>query len=328
MKNIYNKIKPLFYFAQWLFPYALIFYLLLFLLENLFNGIVSNNFELNWVLGIVMFLAFLSVFAPVIPEEEIEEKPQKNDYLLIIIMGFIGGIVIYAKLEVGIIARLITSGIVGLMIIFLGYYIFTAKDEEEILENGEFQKFERKTQILVFLKYIFRLCLQQKVQLPIFYVFVFLIFSAFLIPKNFSVLLSHLKKPVVVNPPQEPSPTPVNPFFWDDYNNSKNIAPSKDIIIKVLNGGGESGLAKSFSFTLKENGFNQVSASNAENYNYVDALIIFKPEDKAQASLIGSYLQKIYPLIMQTPAEETQNGIVIILGKQTQKMEEIKIENF
>lgn len=327
MKNIYNKIKPLFYFAQWLFPYALIFYLILFLLENLFNGIVSNNFELNWVLGIVMFLAFLGVFAPIIPEEEIEEKPQKNDYLLIVIMGVIGGIVIYYKLEVGIITRLITSGIVGVMITFLGYYIFTAKDEEEILENEEVQKFG-ETDYFVFLKHVSRIFLQQKVQLPIFYVLFFLIFSAFLIPKNFSILLNHIKKPVIVNLPQEPSPPPVTSFFWDDYNNPENIEPSKDIIIKVLNGGGESGLAKSFSSTLKENGFNQVSASNADNYNYIDALIIFKPEDKAQASLIGSYLKEIYPLIMQTPAEETQNGIVIILGKQTQKVEEIKIENF
>lgn len=337
MKNIYNRIKPFFSLAQGLFPYVLIFYLILFLLENLFTGFVSNNFNLNWILGAVLLLGFLSAFAPEVVSEEIEKLPQKNDYILIIVMGAIAGIIMFAKLDIGIIARLLTSGITGAIIIFLGNYILTAKDEEEteeIQETGETML--EKTipalhlqNVFTFLRHSFRPLLQQKVRLPLPYVLFFLIFTALLIPKNFSLVLNRINNPDTKNSSSEPSPTPAfEPYYWDDNNNPANIEPSKDMVIKVLNGGGEKGMAASFSATLKKNGFNSVTASNADKYDYEDALIIFQPEDKEQASLIGSYLQNIYPLILETPAEASQSGIVVILGAQTKNAGGIQSENF
>lgn len=315
-------MKPLFSFTQGLFPYVLILYLILFLLENLFTGFVSNNFNLNWVLGVVLFLGFLAAFAPEVVKEEIEKPPQKNDYLLIIAMGIIGGIIMFAKLEVGIIARLLTSGVIGAIIIFLGYYILTAKDEEETGETEE--TIPEKTiptvhlqNIFTFLRRTFRLGLQQKVRLPLPYVLFFLIFTAFLLPKNFSLLLARINNPNTKNSLPESSPQPTEmPYFWDDFNFPGYIEPSKEIVITILNGGGEKGQAASFSATLKENGFTRVTTGNADKYDYENARIIFKPDDKAQASLIKSYLKEIYSLILETPAEATQSGITVILGSQ------------
>lgn len=318
-------MKPLFSFAQGLFPYILIFYLILFLLENLFTGFVSNNFNLNWVLGVVLFLGFLAAFAPEVVKEGIEKPPQKNDYLLIIVMGIIGGIIMFAKLEVGIIARLLTSGVIGAIIIFLGYYILTAKDEEEIEETqGLEEKIPEKTiptvhlkNIFTFLRHTLRLGLQQKVRLPLPYVLFFLIFTAILLPKNFSLILDRINNPNTKNSLPESSPQPTEmPYFWDDFNFPGYIEPSKEIAITILNGGGEKGQAASFSATLKENGFTRVTVGNADKYDYEDARIIFKPDDKAQASLIKSYLKEIYSLILETPAEATQSGITVILGSQ------------
>src|SRR3989338_5613567 len=83
-KKIFETLKiiqPFFALIRDIFPYVLLLYLVFFLLENLFTGIVSNNIDMNYVLVAVMIVGFLSVFAP-LPEQQ-EEPPQKNDLYII-----------------------------------------------------------------------------------------------------------------------------------------------------------------------------------------------------------------------------------------------------
>ena len=63
-------IKTILSGAKNLFVVSLIIYLVLFLLEITLPGFVSNNFNLNWVLGVVLVLGALAAFAP-----EEEESP-------------------------------------------------------------------------------------------------------------------------------------------------------------------------------------------------------------------------------------------------------------
>ena len=106
MKKILEAIREI-------FPYALLIYLIFFLLEVLFPGFVSNNFDLNYLLVAVLILGFFSVFAPLIEKEE--EPPQKSDRNLIIILTIISFIVLFFRTR--------DMGLSGLVISFVGSLI-------------------------------------------------------------------------------------------------------------------------------------------------------------------------------------------------------------
>ena len=98
MKKI--VIKTILSWAKNLFVVALIIYLVGFLLEIVLPGFVSNSFNLNWILGVVLVLGALAAFAP-----EEEESPfakatgdlRKTDYLMFVGMGIVGGLLMFYK---------------------------------------------------------------------------------------------------------------------------------------------------------------------------------------------------------------------------------------
>ena len=64
-------MKSFFTFAKELFIFSLVLYLILLFLETIFPGFVSNNFSLDWVLGIVLLSGIIAAFDP--------EKPKKKN---------------------------------------------------------------------------------------------------------------------------------------------------------------------------------------------------------------------------------------------------------
>src|SRR3990167_2477337 len=134
-KDILDKIKPFFILIRDIFPYGLLIYLIFFLLEVLLPGFVSNNFDLNYLLIIVLILAVLSIFAP--PIEQKEEPPQKSDRNLIVIVSVLSFLVLSIRTRdmglSGLVISLVGSLIVAGMSVILIY--FPEEEEDQSREE-------------------------------------------------------------------------------------------------------------------------------------------------------------------------------------------------
>lgn len=137
MKSVLQKTQPFFDFCKQLFVFALILYLVLFLLETVFPGFVSYNFDLNKILVVVFVLGFLSVFAQ---EEKAEQKKEKTrkftrkDFTFLCILGFLVGIVVFIKTDTDVLTR-VMSGVLGGFVISLVAWILLFIDDVEEKET-------------------------------------------------------------------------------------------------------------------------------------------------------------------------------------------------
>ena len=109
-----------------LFPFSLIFYLILLILETILPGFVSNNFDLNWVLGIVVFLGIIFVFLPSTSVETTADKEgmKITDYLILIFLGIVGGFLIFHQIQQDLTPRLIVAVIGGMLIVLISLTTF------------------------------------------------------------------------------------------------------------------------------------------------------------------------------------------------------------
>jgi len=304
--------------ARELFPYALIFYLVMFLLENLLPGFVSNNFNLNWILIAVLGLGFVAAFAPDDAREDLKPTiPSQNDYALIAGLGVAGAVLMYFKLDATLLLRLITAGVVFALIMYMGMVILSGDDEEqdEYQEPKLNQVPQRDVDMLLSVRRNLKHLLLLRVRIPIVYLFLVVVALAVFVPKNI-LLLSRSIRSV----PAESSKTATvsaeiqqPPFFWDDMNNINYLAIS-GIPITLLNGGAEEGSAASYSAELRARGFTNITTGNADKYDYTNAQIRFKIENKPEANVIKQILQEKYPEILELPLDASQSGIVVILG--------------
>ncbi|MBU1499475.1 hypothetical protein KKE48_01235, partial [Patescibacteria group bacterium] len=125
-------IKTILSAGKSLFVVALIVYLVFFLLEITFPGFISNNFNLNYVLVVVLILGVLASLAPdEEKKEEIVEKPSKTDYLMFVGLAIVGGLLMFYKSDLNLVPRILFSVFVAGFITAISLYLLTAKDEED-----------------------------------------------------------------------------------------------------------------------------------------------------------------------------------------------------
>lgn len=114
-------------FINKLFQTFLVLYLVLLLVEQLKEGLVSTYLNLNYLLIIVIILGILSVFTK---QKPVKKEPITNkDYVYISLLSIAGIIIIFIKTrELGYLSYLI-SLIAGILIFLLSYLVLT-EDEE------------------------------------------------------------------------------------------------------------------------------------------------------------------------------------------------------
>lgn len=286
--------------AREIFPWFLLFYLFLFLLEYFLPGFVSNNFNLNWLLLAVLFTGVLAVLAS--DKQPKEETPTKNDYILLIFLSLLGSVLFFVKLDIQGFARWLTAGAGGLLIAFTEFTLLATDDDEKIVQQRNIP------QPLLLKRFHFQ---------PV-YILPFALVILFLAAKNTGLFLNKPGKQIIEKKVSQKQILPPQVFFWDDFNDPNLIKPLKNLKITVLNGGGEKGAAASFSALLRQNGYEFITSSDASKNNYENAVISFGPEDKAQASVIKNLLRLSYPLILEVPAEASSSGITVILGEKNE----------
>jgi len=273
-------IKTILSGAKNLFVVSLIAYLVFFLLEITFPGFVSNSFNLNWVLGAVLVLGLLAALAPEEEtREEVIEKPKRSDYFLFAGMGIIGGLLMFYKSDLNLVPRILFSLFVAGLIMAISLYLLTAKDEEEPEEVSEEVKPVKIRPVSVIV--IGLLCL-------------FLGLGLFIRSK---------KKPAEA------------PATAADQSEEQASLPLKQTPITILNGGAQAGSASAMAKFLQTKDFTISRVADADNSNYQNALIRFRPEEVNAARYLEEMIQETYPLVERAPLATDSAGIILILGK-------------
>lgn len=116
-----------------LFSFFLMLYLVLFLVENIFPGFVSNAFSLTYMLYPVLIFGVLSALFPL---QDTEVKPDifhKSDVYLAVVLSVLGAGLIYYKIDLGYPLRLIIAALAGLLILLTSLLIVIPEDYKFIV---------------------------------------------------------------------------------------------------------------------------------------------------------------------------------------------------
>ena len=111
-----------------LFQTLLICYLLLLLIEQIFEGFVSFYLNLNYLLIVLIIVGIIDVFSE--HEEKKKEVMKPRDYVFIALLGILGfSILKYKTADLGLLSWVISS-IAGILIILLSLLVL---EEDESL---------------------------------------------------------------------------------------------------------------------------------------------------------------------------------------------------
>lgn len=117
------------YIFSYVFQALLFIFLITLLLQQFYPESIKSYININWFMIIVIIFGALTILFP--PKLAIKkEKPITiKDYVFIIILGILGGIIIFLKINnLGWIGYVI-SILGGLIIILLSWLILTEKEE-------------------------------------------------------------------------------------------------------------------------------------------------------------------------------------------------------
>ena len=126
------RLRDKFIFPTDLFSGSLILYLVLFLIENIFPGVISREFSLNYLLIPVLIFGVLSSVFPETENpptlENYGEATKKSDIFLSFVLSIIGAGLIYYKVDLIFNLRLIIACISGLLILMMSLLVILPED--------------------------------------------------------------------------------------------------------------------------------------------------------------------------------------------------------
>jgi hypothetical protein len=307
-KIIASITKPIVDFSALLFPYLLIFYLVLFLLEYLFPGFVSNTFDLNYLLIPIIISGFFSAFAP---EKKQEAAPAtKSDYALIVSLNIIAFMVLFYKTAdqgtSGIIISLAGAVLIGFMSV-----IILKPDIEPEEEKEEEKIYAPATSNKAVSIYKRKYLVSGSLLLGIIAVL-----AVFFGPQLFTATENDKisKQPAIT---QKPIPTIEQHFFYDELNSASFDTESIDKTpIIIMNAGVSSASLSATVRLLQKNNFivNKIIPTDGQSSG--SAVVRFGPEDLDTAMYLIKTLEVYYPDIDTAPLPTDDKIIMVVLGKK------------
>ena len=126
---IWEHAKHVFSFV---FQTLLFLFLITLVVREFYPGLVNSYININWFMIVVIVFGALSILFPIEQQMKEEKEPTKKDFLLVIGLGLIGGVLIWLKINnLGWIGDVIAI-LGGLIIILLSWLILTEKDSHSI----------------------------------------------------------------------------------------------------------------------------------------------------------------------------------------------------
>lgn len=304
-------IKTILSAAKNLFVIFLIIYLVLFLLEVVLPGFISNNFNLNWVLGVVLILGVMAALAPEEDiKEEVIEKPSKTDYFMIAGLGIIGGLLMFYKSDLNLVPRILFSLFIAGFIIAISLYLLTVKDEED---SEDVEPVERAKVTAPVLPQIRRF-MAKPVTVPLGVVVIGLILLGLGLVKPRRQPQS---APAIIadQPAEEKGPIAL---FLDQFKADYIPQPSRQELnqtpISIFNGSTQVGSASAMAKFLKTKDFTISRVEDADNSDYQNAIIRFRPDKMKVAEYLVDTIAGIYPIVERAPEATDSGEIILILG--------------
>jgi hypothetical protein len=306
-KLISSIIKPIADFSTLFFPYLLIFYLLLFLLENMFPGFVSNSVNLNYFLIPVLITGVFISFNNNEEEEKETKKLSRSDYLLAIFFSICtAAILIYKTSNLG------NTGIIigvfsGLLVFVISLIIFLPEEKEEekvelldILpdKNGPLQVlFKRK----------------HFIPAALFICVIIVITTLIALPNLTRNDKNNLQKTTTA----QPAPSIDRQFFYDELDTTYIDPENSDKTpVTIMNAGITSASLSATVKLLQQNNFTVSRIMPADKQSSVSAIIRYKPEDLNIALYLTKILKDKYPTIETAPLPPGDNIIMVVLGSR------------
>jgi TRAP-type C4-dicarboxylate transport system permease small subunit len=326
MKKNYSATLP--FIAEILsilFSYSFVFYLILYLLETILPGFVTDNFSLNWILIPTLLFGVLSAIFPT-PEDESKTKEIKKtslfDLIFTIALSIGSFFLIFYKFKIdNLTLKWVVSLLSSILTLFLGLMLLYFPDD--LIEEEEIEAVAANKSKVVKFTFNFKRLLLSRLKIPVPFALIILIVLVIFIPANTAKILHRSSTPItqIIKPTDTLIDKPTEkPLPLADPN----------IKITVSNAGAEKGEANRISNLFKQAGYTSVEATDsAKNVN--DALIEFRDSDSAQADLIEDILKGEYLTVNRIPIATDSAQINVYLGAQPQPIEDIdnyEDENF
>ena len=306
-------IKTILSWAKNLFVVALIIYLVGFLLEITLPGFISNNFNLNYVLIVVLILGVMAALAPEEEkEEEIIEKPKKADYLMFVGMGLVGGLLMFYKSDLNLVPKILFSLFIAVFITAVSLFLLLTKDEED---SEDVEPVERAKVIVPVLPQV-RQFMTRPIKIPLGIVVIGLILLGLglIRPKN------RWQEVPMANVDQQTQPEDFDSIalFLDQFKADLIPQPSlqelKETPISIFNGSTQVGSASAMAKFLKTKDFTISRVEDADNTDYQNAIIRFRPDKMKVAEYLADAIAGIYPIVERAPTATDSGEIILILG--------------
>lgn len=277
MKKILSFVS---YLAHNFFIIILVLYLVLFLLENIFTGFVSNNFDLNLIL-IPLFI--LGILTAIFPQPELPPqvtKPSMLDYLMVGVFTELTFFIVWYKLiDLGIISLYIALGSSLIVLLVSIMILFFPEDETTLAKTVKPKQKKLKTFKSKKFNYLFVVA-----------------FFCLLIPLLIYFSISAKKRQVSVQVKQE----------------------HKFIPVQIVSEGAPDNEVSSIKAYLQSLGFTVEKISNSDAKNNLPVLE-FDPQDAKIAQFLEKSLVTRYPLLEKLPLPDTADPyphlILILVGK-------------
>lgn len=299
MRKISSIIKPLIDFSAFIFPFSIIFYLFLFLLENVFIGFVSNIFDLNYFLIPILAFGFFALFFEEKRSHGREiENSKLNDFFLItfmIIFSFM--LLLYKTRDIGKTGLLISvSGSLLVALIVIVTRLFSEEKENLTIIDGAKSESARDLAISNF--FLSRVT-----------IIITIVITIALAAGIYFYLIQPKKAAEVVAINNAPIPIPTPTIIPPDI----NLLTKTQIII--ANASGKRGVATALADFLKQKKFGNVKTGTSPVIEK-DIVIRFNDKDATVAAYLSVLLTKDYNIINLLPMQGSQSGIMVTLGSQ------------
>jgi len=301
-----------------LFSYSFVFYLILYLLETIIPGFVTDNFPLNWVLIPTLIFGVLTAIFP-IPESEsasertADRQATKFDLLFTIALAIGSFFLIFFKFKIDNNAlKWAVSLMSSLLTLFLGLMLLYFPDDIEEEEP------DVNATKIVKITYNFKRLFLSHFKIPVPVALVILIVLVIFIPQNTAKIL-RIRQPA-------DQLSAVVPTKADEVTPTEKLLPLADPNIKIIvsNAGGEKGEAKRIANLFVSAGYTNVEATDSAK-TLDNALIEFKDSDSAQADLVEDILRGEYLTVNRIPLASTATTsaeIRVSLGTQPKPVDD------
>jgi len=308
-----------------LFSYSFVFYLILYLLETILPGFVTDNFSLNWILIPTLIFGILSAIFPA-SEDEIKAKEVKKtslfDLIFTIALSIGSFFLIFYKFKIdNLTLKWAVSLLSSILTLFLGLMLLYFPDD--LVEEEEIEAVASSKNKIIKITFNFKRLFLSRFKIPVPVALLILLVLVIFIPQNTAKILNRSSAPITQI--AKPTDTPI------DQPTEKPLPPADpNIKIIVSNAGTEKGEANRIGNLFKQAGYTSVEVTDsAKNIN--DALIEFRDNDSAQADLIEDILKGEYLTVNRIPLATDSAEIKVNLGAQPKPVDtniDYQNENF